>query len=90
MKRKTRIGHTVPDELETKIINCFKHVLAPSIAKVLGIKQAKVYVTLRKFQIPIKPHSNVEGTKYGVKIEPKKRSNHRERICKPFKTNQIT
>lgn len=95
--RKTRIGHDVPDELETKIIACFKQITFQSISRILEINEAKIYRTLRKFQIPVKPHSKVDGTKYGKKEEKEEeeerevkfKSNHSRRLTKPFKTSQL-
>lgn len=90
--RKTRIGHDVPDELEAKIIACFKQITFPSICTILDVNEAKIYRTLRKFQIPVRHDSNVEGTRYGKKKEEdelKFKSNHSKRLTKPYKTNQL-
>jgi hypothetical protein len=90
-KRKSRADHTNPDELESKIIASFKNLKVSSIAKVLDVPIGKVYSTLRKFQVPIKSHSNVEGTKYGKNPDKrgKRKKDHPQRITKPFKTSQL-
>jgi hypothetical protein len=94
-QRKSRVNHTEPDELELKIIASFKNLKVASIAEVLDVSVGKVYSVLRKFQIPIKPHSNVEGTKYGKKNpnkrdkSGKRKTEKAERLTKPFKTNQL-
>ena len=83
--RKSRKYHTIPDELETKILSAYGTIKPASISRMLGIKKAKVYTTLRKFQKPLASHSKTEGTKYG-KIEPTVRGNHTKRICTPYKS----
>jgi hypothetical protein len=78
----------IPTELEIKIIAAYGTMRPTSIARMLEIDKSKVYTVLRKYSLPLRSHSKTEGTKYGKELI-KKRSNHSQRICKPFKTNQL-
>lgn len=89
---KVKGSQIVPNELETKIISCYKQITFPSICLILQVDEAFIYKTLKKFNIHVKAFSDPGGFKYGKKQKGDGMSyvsNRSKRLVKPYKTNQL-
>lgn len=85
----------ITKELEDKVISCNKNLTVRSISIIFNISTSKIYQIFRKHGLSavegrtVKALASGKFTPYGRRV-PKKRSKHSTRICKPYKTSQLT